>query len=416
MKKTHYFLLAFFITLLYWVLDAYAHLLIAQSSWMQALLLQTPYSTPLMTSITAVLLFFATLIPLLLKQKPQKESADEFNALEKLSKLLFVSLATKFNVIKAQEKIEELLHLEGSLLFIYDKENFSLYNENEFIKSTFRSKDIFPFRTNHERSVVEEVAVRCFIEKTPFAKDAIKINKMPITLFSFLLKEEETQTIIGNLMLASNDPDFIEKHQPLIDKYILMLTFALSLAFKKEHLEKLNAQYSNESGSFDKILNVLNYEKIDEYLFYEFKRHKRYRTELTLMLIEINMFENLSKVFPQDSIITLKKEFIQLIHKYIREVDIFGKWSKDRFAILLPDSDFRAAMGLAKKLQGILETTKFSKVGKISCGYGITSLAPKDTLGSLKARAENAVVRASIHEGNAIEVKLQHGSLDDDSL
>lgn len=82
----------------------------------------------------------------------------------------------------------------------------------------------------------------------------------------------------------------------------------------------------------------------------------------------------------------------------------------------MPDSDFRAAMGLAKKLQGILETTKFSKVGKISCSYGITSLAPKDTLGSLKARAENAVVRASIHEGNAIEVKLQHGSLDDNSL
>jgi hypothetical protein len=108
MKKIHYFLLAFFITLLYWVLDAYAHLLIAQSSWMQALLLQTPYSTPLMTSLTAVLLFFATLIPLLLKQKPQKESADEFNALEKLSKLLFASLATKFNVIKAQEKIDIL--------------------------------------------------------------------------------------------------------------------------------------------------------------------------------------------------------------------------------------------------------------------------------------------------------------------
>ncbi|MCD8478636.1 MAG: hypothetical protein LRY68_12830 [Sulfurospirillum sp.] len=95
---------------------------------------------------------------------------------------------------------------------------------------------------------------------------------------------------------------------------------------------------------------------------------------------------------------------------------MFGKWSKDRFAILLPDSDLEQPWDLQKNCKVFWRQQKFSKVGKISCSYGITSLAPKDTLGSLKARAENAVVRASIHEGNAIEVKLQHGSLDDNSL
>jgi GGDEF domain-containing protein len=103
----------------------------------------------------------------------------------------------------------------------------------------------------------------------------------------------------------------------------------------------------------------------------------------------------------------LKKDFIQLVKKNTREVDIFGKWTNDQFALLLPDVDFRAGQRVAQKLQAALDETKFARIGKISCSYGITSLSPKDTVGSFKARAESALVSASAKEGNAIEVKLQ---------
>ncbi len=416
MKKSFYLFLAFGITLAYLLFNAYTLTVRYNTSFLEELLFQTPHSLFLHTLFIASFLFFTTLLPLFFKEKKPPVDLEEVRTLETLSNTLFSSLALKFNIIKAQEKLEALLHLEGSLLFIYEKESFSLYNENAFIKTMFRSKDIFPFRTNYERSPVEEIAIRCFIDKSSFTQEHIKVDKKTITLFTFLLKTEEEGRILGSLMLATSDPALIEAHLPLIQKYLLMLTFALSLAFKKEQLQKLDEQYSNENGSFDKLLNVFNYEKLDEHLFYEFKRHKRYHTELTLMLVEINMLENLSKVFPTETITTFKKEFVQLIHKYIREVDIFGKWTQNRFAIIIPDSDFRAAVGLAKKLQGILETTKFAKIGTISCSYGITSLAPKDTLGSLKSRAENALVRATIHQGNAIEVKLQHGVSNDDTL
>ena len=119
------------------------------------------------------------------------------------------------------------------------------------------------------------------------------------------------------------------------------------------------------------------------------------------------MLKNLSKVFPAEVITTLKKDFIQLVKNHTREVDIFGKWTNDQFALLLPDVDFRAGQKVATKLQTILEETKFARVGKLSCSYGITSISPKDTIASFKARAESALASASMKEGNAIEVKLQ---------
>lgn len=411
MNKNHYVILAFIITFLYWLLDAYTNASLYGTAWMDEMLLKTPHSLIFIKLLTAGLIFTLTLTPLFFTKRLQtktKASLNEFGELQRIADILFSSLSTKINIVKSLEILEEILHLEATLLFVYNKETFSLYNENEFIKASFRSKEILPFRATTTRSVVEEFAVNCYLEKRLTSELEVKIDKQPITLFSFALQEYRSEKPFGNLMLASRDGKFIEENRALIEKFTQMLTFALSLAAKKELLQNLNSQYSSDTNShFDKVLNVINFSKVQEHIDHEYKRHKRYHTALTLVLIDITMLKNLTKIFPAEAVMALKKDFIQLVKKNTREVDIFGKWTNDQFALLLPDVDFRAGQRVAQKLQGVLEETKFARVGKISCSYGITSLSPKDTVGSFKARAESALIAASTKEGNAIEVKLQ---------
>lgn len=411
MNKNHYVILAFIITLLYWTLDAYTNASLYGSSFVNELLLQTPHTLIFIKILTAGLIFSLTLTPLFFHKRVQtktKTPLNEFNELQRISDILFSSLSTKMNVIKSLEILEEILQLEASLLFIYNKETFTLYNENEFIKASFRSKEISPSRITNTRSDVEEFAVNCYLEKRATSELSLKINKKQLTLFTFALQENRSEMPLGNLMLVSHDPKFVEQNRPLIEKFTQMLTFALSLAAKKELLQTLNSQYSSDTTShFDKVLNIINFSKVQEHIDHEYKRHKRYHTALTLVLVDISMLKNLTKVFPAEVVVALKKDFIQLMKKNTREVDIFGKWTNDQFALLLPDVDFRAGQRVAQKLQAVLEETKFARIGKISCSYGITSLSPKDTIGSFKARAESALVAASTKEGNAIEVKLQ---------
>lgn len=411
MNKNHYVILAFIITLAYWTLDAYTNVSLYGSSFMDEMLLKTPHTLSFIKLLTAGLLFALTLTPLFFSQRVHtnaQASLDEFGELQRIADILFSSLSTKINVIKSLEILEETLHLDASLLFIYNKETFTLYNENEFIKASFRSKEILPFRASTTRSEVEEFAVNCYIEKRLASHIDIKIDKKLITLFSFALQEYRSEKPFGNLVLATRDAKYVEENRALIEKFTQMLTFALSLAAKKELLQNLNSQYSSDTNShFDKVLNIINFSKVQEHIDHEYKRHKRYHTALTLVLIDITMLKNLTKIFPAEVVMALKKDFIQLVNKNTREVDIFGKWSNEQFALLLPDVDFRAGQRVAQKLQAILEETKFARVGKISCSYGITSLSPKDTVGSFKARAESALVAASTKEGNAIEIKLQ---------
>lgn len=411
MNKNHYVILAFIITFLYWILDAYTNASLYGTSWMDEMLLKTPHSLIFIKLLTAGLIFTLTLTPLFFIKRLQtktKASLNEFGELQRIADILFSSLSTKINIVKSLEILEEILHLDATLLFVYNKETFSLYNENEFIKASFRSKEILPFRATTTRSVVEEFAVNCYLEKRLTSELDVKIDKQPITLFSFALQEYRSEKPFGNLMLASRDGKFIEENRALIEKFTQMLTFALSLAAKKELLQNLNSQYSSDTNShFDKVLNVINFSKVQEHIDHEYKRHKRYHTALTLVLIDITMLKNLTKIFPAEAVMALKKDFIQLVKKNTREVDIFGKWTNDQFALLLPDVDFRAGQRVAQKLQAVLEETKFARVGKVSCSYGITSLSPKDTVGSFKARAESALIAASTKEGNSIEVKLQ---------
>jgi diguanylate cyclase (GGDEF)-like protein len=323
-----------------------------------------------------------------------------------LSEILFSSLSTKINVTKSLEKLENLLSLHSVILFVYQKETLLLYNENDFIKRSFRSKEIFPFKSNPSSSEVEVVASTCFVEKRPFSEDRIKSDGEAYTLLSFILKEDKSDKAIGNLMLVSKDAKRLSLYTQTIERFGEMLSFILLLQGKKEHLEQLNVQTSNENHHYDKNLNIMTHIKVLEHIDYEFNRNKRYRTEVTLMIFEIDMLKNLSTIFPAELILTLKKDFIAMIRKNIRDVDIFGKWNNEQFALLLPNVDFRAAQSLAKKLQGLLHEHKFTRMGKLSCSFGITSIAQKDTLGTFRTRAESALALATTRANGSVEVKL----------
>ena len=409
MKKSHFFILAILSVSVYWILDAYANTALYQTSFASELFLTSPHTMGGVKLLIALTLFGLCLLPLRFMAPPQEKepgNAKNIAILSRISEILFSSLSIKINVLKSLETFEEMLHLESTLLFVYQKDTLLLYNENEFIKSAFRSKEIFPFRANPSISEVEYIAATCFVEKRPYSNDIIKHNGNTYTLLSVLISEEKSGKPLGNLMLVGKQTKTLMPLLPLVQAFNEMLSFSLLLQSRKEGLEKLNAEVSDENLMYDKTLNIITQLKVQECIENEYKRYKRYHTEVTLVLLEIYMLKNLVSVFPTDVIISLKKDFVNLVRRNIREVDVFGKWKEDEFAILMPNVDFRAAQGLAKKIQQLLEEHKFPRIGKITCNFGITTLAPKDTIGSFRMRCEGALSLAASRDGNTVEVKL----------
>lgn len=325
MRKFYFFLFACANTAIYWAFDAYAKTVLYHSSLPEELLMVTSNTIPLLKIATALLIFFGTLMPLLMgtqtTSSEEKIPADEYKVLNHLSDLLFSSLSTKVNVSKALEMLEKSIGLEASILFLYKEQTMSLYNENAFIKSNFRTKEINPIQASYQRSDVENAAVGCFVQKLPFYKDDVK----GFTLICIALKTEKDEKPIGSLMLVTRDANQLAKHQNIVNRFLQMVHFALSLEIKKEAMMALNTQYAGDVGSYDHLLDILNYSKMQQFIEREYKKFKRYHTPLCIVLIQINAFKNINNIFPSEVTTNFKKEFIQLIKKSTREVDIFAK-------------------------------------------------------------------------------------------
>lgn len=410
MEKKYFYMRSFSTTLLYWCLDAYTHMVLYGSSFESEFFLKSPHNDPSIKLTIAFIIFLATFLPYFrtdydVKNKTDEPCIQELDTLKQLSEILYSPLSPKINITKSLETLTTMLGLETSILFIYNKDTLSIYNESPFVKSYFKGKELFPFRPNATLSPIEKIVHKCFLEKRAFSQESVLVENKKLVLTSFILKESKSEYILGNLMLVFKDTNVSEATIQLLRKFIEHLCFTLSIAIKKENFATLNAP-SIDSTDIDKELSILTYLKLMERIEREFKRNRRYHTGLTLMLIEIPMLKNLINIFPPEAIQILKKDFINLVKKNIREADVFGKWTNEQFALLLPDVDFRAAQGVAKKIQTILENHKFTYIGKISCSFGITSLSSKDALSGFRLRAESALTLASSKEGNQIEVKL----------
>jgi len=409
MYRRLYLLVSCSIASFYWLLDAYTNVFLYGTSFVDELLLKTPHNSTVLKIFTALVLFLLSFIPLFWnKNKVSNKAVVPLDDLQHIANILFSSLSTKVNTLKSLEVLEKTLHLESAMLFLYNKETFSLYNENEFIRSAFHSKEILPLRAHANGSEIEKIALRCYAEKSLFSKDSLTWQNNTLTLYSFGLKEDKSEQVMGSLMIATKTPNVIETQRSMIQHYTQMLTFILSLTQKKELLQEQKVQYINENSHYDSILNIMTFVALQEHIKQEFIRYKRYHIPATLVLIEINMLKNIANIFPANVLTNTKKDFIQLIKKNIRDVDIFAKWNNDQYALLLPNVDFKAGQGVALKLQALLEKTKFSQIGTLTCNFGITPLSPKDTIAAFRSRAESALASAALREGNGtIELKLQ---------
>jgi diguanylate cyclase (GGDEF)-like protein len=185
------------------------------------------------------------------------------------------------------------------------------------------------------------------------------------------------------------------------------IAFIVNLAKKRAELVESQERFKSQFSPMDPDLKIYNNAKLQEILEHERKRADRYGTLLSLIILEIDHIQNLSNIFNEEDVLNLKKEFVALFKKGIRETDTFGKWSNEQqFAIIAPDVDFRGAKSFATKLNNKLKEHRFSKVGKVTCSYGITTYNKQDTMGEFRKRAEKALEEAKERGGNSIEVKI----------
>jgi len=111
----------------------------------------------------------------------------------------------------------------------------------------------------------------------------------------------------------------------------------------------------------------------------EIKRANRYGLAINLLLIEVGGLRNINETLGHQAGDSVLVRVTQLLGRVIRDTDILGRYTGNRFALLLPHTDSPGAARVAEKLLQSIRSDPFAGnpgAGRITASIGIAELFP----------------------------------------
>lgn len=133
-----------------------------------------------------------------------------------------------------------------------------------------------------------------------------------------------------------------ETYQELITEFKLSIEKDLELLMKQEMLKSL--------ADRDILTSLLNRRRVSEVLQSEYERSVRYKTPLTIALIDLDELKKINDHHGHDIGDVALLGFSEVLSSRIRTTDIFGRWGGDEFLLICPGTDRDGLIFLLKDI------------------------------------------------------------------
>ncbi len=197
-------------------------------------------------------------------------------------------------------------------------------------------------------------------------------------LFQFKIKTE----IIGDqLMYMYQDSTFF----PVIDNgkinvciIIKDVTEYVNFSRKIEEMKDMTKTLV-EIANYDALTSIANRGYIESQLKQEFSRAKRYRSEFSLLILDIDHFKNVNDDHGHLAGDEVLKQLSETLSEQIRESDLFGRFGGEEFIVILPNASEDETTIVAEKLRLSVEklviTYKSIDIN-VTISQGVTQYSP----------------------------------------
>lgn len=142
---------------------------------------------------------------------------------------------------------------------------------------------------------------------------------------------------------------------------------ALSLSNAKK-IKQLKA-----SAPLDPLTALRNHRSFMESLELEVQRSRRYRCDLSLIVLNFRSFGWINGNYGHSAGDAVLVQVARLLASHLREVDLLARIGGDEFAIILPEQNINGALDVARRLNSVLSNHSFRA--------GSHSLTVKTSLG-----------------------------------
>jgi len=108
----------------------------------------------------------------------------------------------------------------------------------------------------------------------------------------------------------------------------------------------------------------------------EIKRYKRYASEVSVLMIDIDDFKQFNDAYGHQEGDRILAEVASIIEKTTRDLDICSRYGGEEFSVILPQTDRKAAVNIAERIRQRIEQ-KFKKNSGLTVSIGCAT-CPQD--------------------------------------
>ena len=141
-----------------------------------------------------------------------------------------------------------------------------------------------------------------------------------------------------------------------------------------QQLELLQATDALERlATHDGLTGLKNRRALDEQLEAEFQRARRYKTPLSMILLDVDRFKFFNDSYGHPAGDEVLKTLGQILGGGVRNIDFAARYGGEEFALLLPNTDDAGALILAERLRAKVESHDW-KVRAVTSSFGVATL------------------------------------------
>ena len=243
------------------------------------------------------------------------------------------------------------------------------------------------------------------------------MKREPYTFIMLLSSKGEQQDVISGIEAGADD--YIVKP---FDQNELKVRLIAGSRIVQLNKELLNARNILEKQVInDPLTSLFNRHYMVEVLEREFSSALRYQTDLSCLLLDLDLFKEINDTHGHPFGDFVLREFANCLKQEARKMDIPFRYGGEEFMLLLPNTDIVGAKNVAEKIRVACGQKTYddgNNVVKATVSIGIASVKLNKPLESkeLIAFADKALYRAKAEGRNRVNVYIRKplGDVDSD--
>jgi two-component system cell cycle response regulator len=251
------------------------------------------------------------------------------------------------------------------------------------------------------RDVVESGEI-IFIRDIRQSKYQVRTTGVYVDNYAFGIPLKMEDKTIGVLNLNGNSAGFFDDH----DLSFMRLGAELMARAISNALQYKTIQ---EIAITDPLTGIYNRRHFFERLRNEFERARRYKTDMTIIMADLDHFKRINDNYGHETGDKVLVSTAEILKKHLRKIDLVARYGGEEFILLLPEISKDKAYNVAERIRKDLESQAHDLGGvkfyvTVSMGVADTKSHGVTTVEDLIRRADEYLYHAKNSGRNVVVV------------